>query len=194
MRKFIALLLIGFMISCTSSSGETRTTHTTPIVDKTALWLKANQGLVFYKDEPFTGVSVEGYPNRQTAESITYQAGKRHGLREKWFNDGTLSYSSNYQNGKLEGEAKSWWRNGNLRSLYIYQNGIANGLQQEWYISGAKFKFRHLADGKEAGMQQSWRENGKIYNNYEAKNGRIFGLKRANLCFQLEDEAVVYSD
>ena len=33
-------------------------------------------------------------------------------------------------------------------------------------------------------------QNGKIYNNYEAKNGRIFGLKRASLCFQLEDEIV----
>ena len=47
-----------------------------------------------------------------------------------------------------------------------------------------------IVNGREEGMQQAWRRNGKIYNNYEAKNGRIFGLKRANLCFQLEEEIV----
>jgi antitoxin component YwqK of YwqJK toxin-antitoxin module len=47
-----------------------------------------------------------------------------------------------------------------------------------------------IVNGQEEGMQKAWRENGKIYNNYEAKNGRIFGLKRASLCFQLEDEIV----
>jgi antitoxin component YwqK of YwqJK toxin-antitoxin module len=45
--------------------------------------------------------------------------------------------------------------------------------------------------GKEAGMQRAWRQNGKIYNNYEVKNGRIFGLKRANLCYGLDDEKII---
>lgn len=47
-------------------------------------------------------------------------------------------------------------------------------------------------NGREEGMQKAWRENGKIYNNYEAKNGRIFGLKRANLCYELENEEVQF--
>ncbi len=40
-------------------------------------------------------------------------------------------------------------------------------------------------------MQRSWRENGQLYNNYEARDGRTFGLKRANLCFSLDDEEVI---
>ena len=46
----------------------------------------------------------------------------------------------------------------------------------------------NLAMGKAKGMQQAWRENDEIYNNYEAKKGRIFGLKKANLCYELDNE------
>jgi antitoxin component YwqK of YwqJK toxin-antitoxin module len=68
--------------------------------------------------------------------------------------------------------------------------GVPHGIQKQWYQSGAKFKHLSLNHGIEEGLQQSWRENGKIYNNYEAKNGRIFGLKRANLCYELEEEII----
>ena len=36
-------------------------------------------------------------------------------------------------------------------------------------------------------------ENGKIYVNYEAKNGRIFGMNRTNLCYKLKNEKVQYA-
>ncbi len=64
----------------------------------------------------------------------------------------------------------------------------------QWYKGGAKFKELNLVNGREEGLQKAWRENGKIYNNYEAKNGRIFGLKRSNLCYKLEDEEVQTKD
>ena len=67
-------------------------------------------------------------------------------------------------------------------------------MQWEWYQSGSTFKKINLVDGREEGLQQSWRENGKLYSNYEAKNGRIFGLKRANLCYQLKDETLQVSE
>ncbi|RMG79000.1 MAG: toxin-antitoxin system YwqK family antitoxin, partial [Bacteroidetes bacterium] len=79
-------------------------------------------------------------------------------------------------------------------SLSNYENGIPHGVQMQWYSNGAKFKRINLVYGKEEGLQQSWRKNGKLYNNYEAKNGRIFGLKRANLCFQLDNENITYED
>jgi hypothetical protein len=33
-----------------------------------------------------------------------------------------------------------------------------------------------------------------VYANYEAVNGRTFGLKRANLCFSIEDQNVQYEN
>ena len=44
--------------------------------------------------------------------------------------------------------------------------------------------------GKEEGIQQAFRKNGDLFANYEAREGRIFGLKKAALCFGLEDEKI----
>ena len=44
--------------------------------------------------------------------------------------------------------------------------------------------------GQEEGLQQAFRKNGDLYANYEAKEGRIFGLKKAALCFGLQNEEI----
>ncbi|WP_245585073.1 toxin-antitoxin system YwqK family antitoxin [Psychroserpens burtonensis] len=159
-------------------------------INKSELELKPNLGLMYYNNQPFTGVSEVFYSEIVKAETIEHKNGKRHGLYKKWFPDGTLSFEANYNNGLQEGTAKSWWKDGKLRSEANYNNGIVNGIQLQWYKSGNLFKQMTIVNGKEEGLQKAWRDNGKIYNNYEAKNERIFGLKRASLCFQLEDEIV----
>ncbi len=158
------------------------------IVTHDSLVLRPNEGLVYLESRPFTGTGINQYARGRQARSIQYLAGKKEGLYQKWFEDGTLSYEAHYRKGKRVGTAKSWWKNGQLRSISRYENGVLHGKQEQWYKSGALFKEMILAMGKEEGMQKAWRENGKIYNNYEAKNGRIFGLKRANLCYELDNE------
>lgn len=158
------------------------------VVTHDSLVLRPNEGLVYLESRPFTGTGINQYMSGKQARSIKYLAGKKEGLYQKWFEDGTLSYEAHYRMGKLIGTAKSWWKNGQLRSIARYENGVLHGKQEQWYKSGALFKEMNLVMGKEEGMQKAWRENGKIYNNYEAKNGRIFGLKRANLCYELDNE------
>ncbi len=155
-----------------------------------SLQLKANEGLVYYQDTPFTGAAVSYYENGQEASRIDYVQGKKQGFYKKWFDTGLLSFESRYVEGKQDGLTSTWWANGNLRSESNYVAGVPDGVQKQWYKSGAKLKVIHLSQGKEEGLQQSWRENGKLYNNYEARNGRIFGLKRANLCYELDNERI----
>lgn len=163
-------------------------------VNVNELLLKPEQGLVYYKDKPFSGVSLDHYDDGSLKESITYYNGKKHGDHLKFFIHGTVSYKANYVENKKHGEVATWWINGNKRSEFHFRNGNAEGKQYQWYQSGSKFKILNLINGREEGLQQSWRENGKIYNNYEAKNGRIFGLKRANLCYQLDEEQTITSN
>lgn len=164
------------------------------VVAENALHLNPQVGLVFYEGEPFNGEAIRYYENGNKAASTIYQKGKKQGVARKWFIHGELSYEAQYQNGKKQGITKTWWKNTKLRSLSNYEKGIAHGLQLQWYFSGAKFKRINLNHGIEQGLQQSWRENGKIYNNYEAVNGRIFGLKRANLCYELDNEIIQYKE
>ena len=82
------------------------------------------------------------------------------------------------------------WPNGLKSSESNYEFGILNGVQKRWHSNGQLARKTQLIVGKEEGMQQAWLPNGKIYVNYQAKNGRIFGLKKSVLCYELDNEVV----
>ncbi|WP_430409050.1 toxin-antitoxin system YwqK family antitoxin [Kordia sp.] len=191
---FFGMILL--LVSCQQKSqekeiiAEVTPQMTSVVVLKDALVLKPTIGLVYFQNQPFTGISKEKYANGIVAETIEYVLGKKNGVRRKWFQTGLLSFKANYIDGKQHGTSKTWWRNGNVRSVTNHANGIVNGMQEQWYITGEKFKQLTIVNGKEEGLQKAWRKNGKLFNNYEAKNGRIFGLKRSGLCYELQNEIV----
>ena len=162
-------------------------------VEAGRLELRAGQGVVVLDGLPYSGESFRHDQGGRLVERIVYRQGKKHGVQEMWFENGTRSFSSTYVAGKRHGETRSWWRNGNARTHSEFVDGRADGTQLQWYASGAKFKEMRLRGGREVGLQQSWRENGKLYNNYEVHDGRIYGLKRSKLCFRLDDEEIQIS-
>ena len=195
--NYIVYFILLSLAACTdeninSSKGISASLTGSFVIAEDSVILRQNQGLVYYKKKPFTGTTIAKYPNGKNARSIDYVNGKKHGKYCKWFDNGLKSFEANYENGKQHGITQSWWRNDKLRTKSNYKKGIPHGEQLQWYKSGAKFKKITLNQGIEEGLQQSWRENGKLYNNYEARDGRIFGLKRAKLCYGLDDEIIQY--
>ncbi len=191
-KKHITILFLVSLCACGLLVEEA--SQATLEVNSSALTLRANEGLFYYENEPFTGKALTYGINGRILVSESFAKGKRHGLLKKWYPDGTQSFQAQYKEGRLHGSGNSWWPNGQLRSASHYVEGIADGTQTQWYQSGAIFKEINLVQGKEQGLQRAWRENGKIYNNYEAKNGRTFGLRRSKLCFELKEEEVQYAD
>ncbi|AXG71838.1 hypothetical protein KORDIASMS9_04096 [Kordia sp. SMS9] len=197
-NSFLRLLglVVLLLTSCGQNSQEKEmiaeavSSNTSVVVSKEKLTLNATLGLYYYQNKPFTGVLEATYENGVVSERTIYVAGKRNGVRKKWFLDGLLSFEATYVAGKQHGISKTWWRNGNLRSISNHSDGVVHGVQEQWYITGEKFKRLTIVNGKAAGLQQAWRKNGKLFNNYEAKNGRIFGLKRSGLCYELQKEIV----
>lgn len=187
-KIFYSLLFCIGTIAC-SSTNENKL-----VVSKGETELKQNEGLVYYSNQPFSGTTVSYYSDSVISETIDYVKGKREGFHKKWFQNGKLSFESNYINGLLNGTSKSWWKNEKLRSKSTFLEGKVNGKQYEYFDSGAKFKETNFEEGIATGMQMAWRRNGKIYNNFEVKNGRVFGLKRSKLCFELEDEKYTFQD
>jgi hypothetical protein len=39
-------------------------------------------------------------------------------------------------------------------------------------------------------LDASGGQNGKLFSNYQYVDGRVFGLKRSNMCFGLKDEKI----
>jgi len=158
---------------------------------KSNLQLNGNEGNWYYKDSLFNGYAVRYHDNGGLLEKIGFFNGKKEGVAKIWFSNGILKTESYHNQNTLVGSYKTWWDNGVLASEASYEHGRLQGEEKQWYKSGELAKLRNLDKGMEKGLQQAWLKNGKIYVNYEANNGRIFGMRRANSCYALENEVVI---
>ena len=195
--RFLFLISIIVLVSCKNNKGKELKSdlEKISIVDtevlKEDLILNGNQGVWYYKNQPFSGYAVRYHPNKTLMQKIGFYNGKKEGVAKIWFDNGILKVESHYDQNRLTGTYKSWWNNEVLSSESFYKDGKKQGVEKKWYASGVLAKKRSLIDGKENGMQMAWLANGKLYVNYEAKNGRIFGMRRANSCYKLEDEIII---
>ncbi|BAO76806.1 toxin-antitoxin system YwqK family antitoxin [Winogradskyella sp. PG-2] len=102
-----------------------------------------------------------------------------------------LKKKAYYSDNKLHGLKTNYFENGDIVSEFNYVNGKSHGIQKTWYKNGQLAKKKNLNNNIEEGFQQAWLENGELYVNYEAKNGRIFGMRLATSCYSLENETLI---
>lgn len=163
-------------------------------IDKSKLTYDRFKSMWLLDSVPYSGFAITNYEDGKVNEKFGILKGKKQNESITYFPDGRYKSISHYKRGKLHGEKKTWVQD----SLYLlishlnYQNGRVHGKQKKWYPTGELFKVLNLNMGKEEGMQQAYRKNGALYANYEAKDGRIFGLKKAALCYGLEEEKIQY--
>lgn len=148
----------------------------------------------YLNDTLFSGYAVSYHKDTILKDKVGFVKGRKQNQASQWYIDGHLKEVSHYQEGKLDGLKKRWSADSShiLIAHLNYKNGRAHGEQKLWYPTGELFKKLNLNMGQEEGLQQAYRKNGVVYANYEAKEGRIFGLKKAALCFGLEEEKVRY--
>ena len=141
----------------------------------------------------YSGFIVDYYDNKKIKLKMSVYQGKRQNKTEKWYSNGKLMEVSSYHNGKLNGEKKVWVFNNEqiLISQLNYKLGKAHGEQRKWYPSGEIYKIMNFDNGIESGIQKAFRKNGALYANYEARVGRIYGLKKSKLCYSLENEEIL---
>lgn len=195
MIKIVFAFLVCLLLGCENTSKQVASKRQIQIdtlqVLKNDLVLNQVEGIWYYNSTPFNGFSVTYYPNGNLKEKRGYYNGKRQGVARQWYENGKLRIESFYNNNRLDSVYKSWWHNEVPSKKSHFVRGVQQGEEKQWYPNGQLAKLRHLVDGKEEGLQKGWLENGKLYVNYEAKNGRIFGMRRANACYKLEDEIVI---
>ncbi|RTE55250.1 hypothetical protein EHW67_01405 [Arenibacter aquaticus] len=199
MRALLLLLVTALLLlNCKEATAVKREVKKAIVIDsvevpKQDLILNQNEGKWYYKNQPYNGYSVKFHSNGTLAERLGFLNGKREGVARRWSEKGVLRIESTYHQNKLVGVYRSWWENGVLAEESHYVKGLKDGEEKQWYATGQLSKVRQLVAGKEEGLQKAWLPNGKLYVNYEAKNGRIFGMLRANSCYKLEDEVVIRS-
>lgn len=162
------------------------------MVDKSLLTFKKEISVWTLNEKPYSGYAITKFKNGSLNRKFGLLNGKKQNEDVSWFSNGNIKSVANYHKGKLHGEKKIWSEKPTytLVSKYQYHLGKGHGKQVKWYRTGELFQVINLNMGKEDGIQQGFRKNGKLFANYEAKNGRIFGLKKASLCFGLEDQKI----
>ena len=148
--------------------------------------LLLTNGVLYYKDSPFTGRIVSYNDESRFKSEAKYENGKKHGYEKQWLYNGHLIMNRYYVKGQKAGIHKAWWESGNLKFEYHFNNkGEYNGPVKEWYKSGQIFRDFNYDDGKEVGSQKMWKLDGSIKANYEVVNGERFGLIGLKKCYQV---------
>ena len=205
--KYLSILAVIFsLISCSENTelpqGKTNIDPVVPIeipnksVDISVLTYNNLQSEWLLNDELYSGYAISHYSDSTLKQKFGIFNGRKQNEAIEWYPNGTMKSISHYHAGRLHGENKKWGADSAhiLISHLNYSNGKLQGVQKKWYVTGEPFKILNMNEGVEEGMQKAFRKNGVVFANYEAKNGRIFGMKKAALCFDLEDEKVVYEE
>jgi antitoxin component YwqK of YwqJK toxin-antitoxin module len=137
---------------------------------------QTKQGLTFLNQQPFSGWQYALYENGDTALLVPFYNGKESGVAKQWYPNTILKERREYEMGKKTGEHKGWWENGQLKFDYHFNNDLYDGTVKEWYADGQAFRAMNYVNGYEKGMQKIWRPDGSLHANYEARNGRNYGL------------------
>lgn len=165
-------------------------------LEKSSLTYNKQNSLWTHDGQLFSGYAHSYFEDKSIKEKFGVLNGRRQNESFIYYPDGHAMNISHYHKGKLHGEKKIWSSDVPhvLISQLQYYKGKGHGVQKQWYPTGEIYKIVNLNMDQEEGMQQAFRKNGVLYANYEARNGRIFGLKKAALCFELEDEDILYKD
>lgn len=154
--------------------------------------LKLENGILFYKENPFKGTLVSYYEVEKLKSQVEYIDGKKHGSEKQWYANGDKLIERFYKEGFKTDIHKSWWEDGTQKFEYHFnKKGEFHGFVKEWYKSGQIFRDFNYVAGKELGSQRLWKDNGSIKANYEVVNGERFGLIGLKKCYTVtvnEDE------
>ncbi len=181
MKLVCSYILVISILFCACSKGE-KLGHLNMLNEE----LQLTNGVLYYKDAPFTGNIVSYYDASKLKSETQYESGKKHGFEKQWLENGSLMMERYYIKGKKAGIHKAWWGNGNLKFEYSFNNeGEYDGVVKEWYKSGQVLRDFNYEEGKEVGSQKMWKLDGSIKANYHVINGERFGLIGLKKCYQV---------
>jgi antitoxin component YwqK of YwqJK toxin-antitoxin module len=187
MNKNRILLLFLLNLSCQNKKAkdveQTLVDTKQTIIEMADSSIANRQGVLFYREKPFTGIIIDKYPNNRLAFKNVFQNGLMEGKQEKWYPDGSKMEVLFYKENRKSGEHHGWWENGQMKFEYFIENDIPIKTHREWYSSGQLYSLSNYdQEGQPEGEQKMWYETGQIKSNYVIKDGRRFGFLGAKGC------------
>ena len=130
--------------------------------------LEEREGLIYYKNKPYTGKSYGYHENGNVAREGNWKNGKLEGLQFGWHENDEKALESNFKNGKAHGLVINWNKNGLKKSESHWKDGKENGPEVLWHQNGEKKSERMWEDGKVVeGSTKFWNWKGYPVNSFK---------------------------
>ncbi|CAG5008531.1 hypothetical protein DYBT9275_04294 [Dyadobacter sp. CECT 9275] len=157
-------------------------------VDASDRGLQIRNGILYHKDQPFTGKVLHWYSGTHDTAAVSgYLNGREHGIWKKYYADGTPQETRYFDHGDKTGNYLVWWENGRKKLEYRFEHDEYEGTCREWSSTGVLIKEMNYTRGYEEGPQRMFYDNGKIRSNYVILNGRRYGLLGTKNCVNVTD-------
>ncbi len=133
-------------------------------------------GLQYKEGEeiPFTGVSVEFYPDGTKRNIRTWKKGLQNGPLIIWHEETCRKKEwGNYLNGLEDGITLKWFANGQIKSLGHFEKGKKNGLFITWHENGQWSSGLMYKEDQPTGLTMEKATNGKTLQELLYKDGKI---------------------
>jgi antitoxin component YwqK of YwqJK toxin-antitoxin module len=95
-----------------------------------------DDGVMFYRGVPYTGVAFDCWPNGVVATETHYKDGIEDGPERSWYSTGVLESDCTHDHGRVRGLLRKWHPNGRLMLEEEIGEGAAVLRKKEWDLEG----------------------------------------------------------
>lgn len=127
-------------------------------------------------DEPFTGVSVEYWPNGNKRHEVEYRHNKKHKRETRWYENGQKSAVVEFYDGQRHGQWTTWYVDGKKRHEVTYRHGQRHGPGIFWYTNRQRWLEGDYQNGQRHGRWTYWYKNGQKAEEGEFRQGKRHGI------------------
>jgi len=106
------------------------------------------------------------------------RAGKQPGVHRVWHPNGKTKLEVAWLDDKQHGPMRTWYENGQQSLEQPWSDGHKNGLRREWYEDGTPKAEEPWRDGKLQGFVRTYFRNGRMEFEAEYKDGELDGRVR----------------
>ncbi|MBR8766563.1 hypothetical protein IX306_001939 [Porphyromonas levii] len=144
-----------------------------------------------HKGNRQNGLYERWHSNGQLEERGHWGNGKREGVLENWYEDGSPWIRSSYKNGKRDGFYERWYPNGQLEERSHWKDGGKYSLCEAWHSNGRLFFWENYKEGKKEGLSERWHANGQQWERSNWRDDQKHGLyERWHANGQLEERSI----
>ncbi len=168
----IALVTGVYSQSATGQPGDPKTVKRKVRTEE----LQNINDVYYFNNKPYTGTSIDLFPNKSKMQEIEWVNGLLHGTKTEYFQGGVLVRAKmNFREGKRNGPFIFYHDNGKVKLQGKYVNDLLDSTVNAFYENGSPKYIHNFSMGIQVGELITYYKNGNIEQKTTLKNEKPHG-------------------